>query len=501
MVSAGPQRASTGGGGGSGGGSSSSSSSEDSMKPAELPDLAVWQPISLVPARLRSSRHSVWDANALEDTVSTLDDPWSLLSAASKLLVEKSQGKRPESEQGALYSQRDADISALAPVKGLPLEWLPQQSLRSFGLRNLGNTCYANAVIQALLHTPPLVLKALSDGCASATPHTGFFDAMAAFVRLCRQLLVVRPSGTNAVAPTEIIRNLPAICRRYRVGRQEDAHEFLRFLLESIARSCSRRGERRLPSQQVSSDELVASDCNHGTGWITRIFGGLLRSRVICRTCQHKSYRTERFLDLSLDFRQSASISKCLEHFAATELLAGRNRYDCAACHGYSDAEKQIRIRQAPVVLTLHLKRFHALRKLSGVVRFSEWLDLRPYMAEEFVAGPVMYRLFAVIVHEGHSLSSGHYYAFVRSASGAWLRCDDEHLSRVGIGSVFAQQAYLLFYLRVDAVPGESAIETSEVSTATSEPDTKSSGGVSTAPDFQARRSKKPRSEVKRFES
>lgn len=406
-----------------------------------------WQPITLAPARLRSSRHSAWDAAALTDTVSELQDPWSILSTESRRLIEKSQTERHTRVHDSSADAEDSLVEFLAPAEGLSLSWQSAAGLRSFGLRNLGNTCYANAVLQALLHSPPLVSSLLSGDHQSEHEPGSPFDATRALTCLCKQMQVTRPSNANLLAPSDIVRNLPTICRRYRVGKQEDAHEFLRYFIDCMANASSRCN--RSPSKRSPNNELMASESDvHGGTLVTRIFGGLLRNRIVCQECQHVSQRTERFLDLSLDVRQAASVPKSLERFTASEMLTGRNRYSCPRCRCHRDAEKRLCIRRAPVVLTLHLKRFIAHRKLSGFISYPEWLDLRPYMVEEFDGGPILYQLYSVIIHEGHSLHSGHYYAYVRSPSGTWLRCNDEHLSRVAVGVALVQPAYLLFYLR-----------------------------------------------------
>lgn len=63
-------------------------------------------------------------------------------------------------------------------------------------------------------------------------------------------------------------------------------------------------------------------------------------------------------------------------------------------------------------------------------VDFEPTLDLSPYMSKP-PAVPALYDLYAVLVHSGHSLHSGHYYSFVRSGTGMWHVCDDTNVSQV----------------------------------------------------------------------
>lgn len=162
-----------------------------------------------------------------------------------------------------------------------------------------------------------------------------------------------------------------------------------------------------------------------------------------------------------------------------------------------SPAVKAITLHSTPRVLVLQLKRFeyHAAgRKISRKVDFGTELDVSPYTsaaadakkipfskqqqgqrqqkndskkrkaaaaAEEEEGGslPVpaastssqtRYALSGVLVHSGHSVSSGHYTCFVRAGNGLWHGCDDDHVSQVSERVVLAQRAYILFYVRND---------------------------------------------------
>lgn len=72
----------------------------------------------------------------------------------------------------------------------------------------------------------------------------------------------------RVVSPASIVKNLRAIGRSFRLGRQEDAHEFARYLIEAMQKD-SLRG-RKVPA-------AVAE-----TSFVSQVFGGCLRSQVKC---------------------------------------------------------------------------------------------------------------------------------------------------------------------------------------------------------------------------
>jgi ubiquitin carboxyl-terminal hydrolase 36/42 len=66
------------------------------------------------------------------------------------------------------------------------------------------------------------------------------------------------------------------------------------------------------------------------TSWVHKIWGGRLRSRVHCTSCNANSDTFDTFLDLSLDIgKQTASVQDALKGFAREDRLEGKNKYKC----------------------------------------------------------------------------------------------------------------------------------------------------------------------------
>ncbi|KAJ2922096.1 hypothetical protein H1R20_g15009, partial [Candolleomyces eurysporus] len=308
------------------------------------------------------------------------------------------------------------------------------------GLYNQGNTCFLNSALQCLLHTPPL-LNVLNlhtkDSCRSDK-----------FCMTCSLRLVAGQahSSRTSFAPTAITNRLQTIAKHLRKGRQEDTHEFLRYAIDALQKAC-------LVGHPPKIDPKLAE-----TTWVHKIFGGRLRSRVTCRDCGYNSDTFDRILDLSLDIFKTDTVKDALKKFVAIDYLKGADKYKCEKCKKPVVAEKRFTIHEAPVVLTVHLKRFSPLgRKIAHQVEYDEKLTLRPYMSEgEF--GP-SYSLYGVICHAGSGPNSGHYYAFVKSRDGRWWEMNDESVSSVSNPPLNRKSAYMLFYLRDKGQRLEAAVK------------------------------------------
>lgn len=319
------------------------------------------------------------------------------------------------------------------------------------GLSNLGNTCFLNSVLQCLMYTAPLaeflLAREHSRRCACAK---GEFCGLCVLERLTRQAFESGHGSSKSLAscgairPVELVSSIRAVARHFRPGRQEDAHEFLRYLLEAMQRAALSPGGTSTSLDPRSRETTV----------INRIFGGYLQSTVSCDTCRHVSRTFDHFLDLSLEVRTCDSVSAALRLFTTPELLTRGNRYRCEACHRLTDAHKQFSIYKAPEVLTLQLKRFsvnlHTGQpgKLSRPVDFPERLDISSAMSDPDHGTSSHYRLYAVIVHEGASCNSGHYHAFVRNSTDIWHSMNDSSVHQVSLATVLKQRAYILLYQR-----------------------------------------------------
>uniref|UniRef100_A0A2K5EF55 Ubiquitin carboxyl-terminal hydrolase n=1 Tax=Aotus nancymaae TaxID=37293 RepID=A0A2K5EF55_AOTNA len=198
---------------------------------------------------------------------------------------------------------------------------------------------------------------------------------------------------------------------------------------------------------------------------------------------------------------KECSVQSCLYQFTSMELLIGNNKLLCENCTEnkqkyqeetslaekkvegvYTNARKQLLISAIPVVLILHLKRFHqaglSLRKVNRHVDFPLTLDLAPFCSatckNASMGDKVLYGLYGIVEHSG-SMRGGHYTAYVRvrtpsrkltehitkkknvpglkeadsESAGQWVHVSDTYVQVVPESRALSAQAYLLFYERV----------------------------------------------------
>uniref|UniRef100_A0A673MMY3 Ubiquitin carboxyl-terminal hydrolase n=1 Tax=Sinocyclocheilus rhinocerous TaxID=307959 RepID=A0A673MMY3_9TELE len=388
-------------------------------------------------------------------------------------------------------------------------------SLQPRGLINKGNWCYINATLQALIACPPMyhLMKSIPLFTEIQRPCTST-PMMDNFVRLVNEFSNMPvPSKAKQQAagekimkdlrvgapfePTHIYKLLTLIKSSLsEKGRQEDAEEYLGFILNglheemlALKKLISPQEEKAPtpngPESQPGVEEGPAEKEEEGSDdeWeqvgprnktsitrqadfirtpITDIFGGHIRS-VVYQQSSKESATLQPFFTLQLDI-QSEKIRTVQE---ALEILVARE-----SVQGYTTKSKQeieisrrVTLEELPPVLVLHLKRF-VFEKTGGCQKLVKNVDypvdleiskdlLSPGVRGKTLKGQRTYRLFAVVYHHGNSATGGHYTTDVfHIGLNGWLRIDDQVVKIINQHQVVKQTAertaYLLYYRRVD---------------------------------------------------
>ncbi|XP_075301108.1 ubiquitin carboxyl-terminal hydrolase 21 isoform X2 [Opisthocomus hoazin] len=345
------------------------------------------------------------------------------------------------------------------------------------GLRNLGNTCFMNAVLQCLSSTKPLRDYCLRRDFQQEQPPgprapqeltEAFADVIAA---------LWHPDSSEAVNPGRFKAVFQKYVPSFTGYSQQDAQEFLKFFMDRLHVEINRKG-RRTPS--ILSDtrrtptledlETLSDDERANQMWkryleredskIVDLFVGQLKSCLKCQACGYRSTTFEVFCDLSLPIPKKSfaggkvSLHDCFSLFTKEEELDSENAPVCDKCRQRTRSTKKLTIQRFPRILVLHLNRFsttrYSIKKCSVFVDFPlQQLNLREFASEK--AGSPVYSLYALCNHSG-SVHYGHYTAFCRDPAG-WRVYNDSRVSPISENQVPSSEGYVLFY-ELEEPPG-----------------------------------------------
>ncbi|XP_067647794.1 ubiquitin carboxyl-terminal hydrolase 36 [Eurosta solidaginis] len=323
----------------------------------------------------------------------------------------------------------------LYPRENVIIGW--KNSVRKWqvgvGMMNVGNTCYLNSTLQALFHVPSLANWLLSDA-----KHTQECESPDNCI-ICAMVKTLEASQTNqsAIRPYLVYSKLKFICKHLLMGRQEDAHEFLRYLVEAMEKSYLTRYRNYKELEQYSKE----------TTPLNQILGGYLKSAVRCLACGHVSVTFQHFQDLLLDIRKADTVEEALEGYFSRERLEDMG-YKCEACKKKVSATKQFSLERAPIVLCIQLKRFSVMgTKLNKQITIKPRIDLSKFVTRKDIGGEQLtYKLVAMVTHLGASQHCGHYTAIGLTESGTYYNYDDSYVRPISVQNVCNTNAYIIFY-------------------------------------------------------
>lgn len=317
----------------------------------------------------------------------------------------------------------------------------PENASSLSGLENQGVTCYQNAALQSILHQPAVGVY-LQEVLENKHPQINKKSVTYELANLFQKMT----SKKSSVFPAKMIRRLDDINPMLSEWQQEDSHEYFMSLIS------------RLQEDSVPKGQKLRSSIIHD------IFGGSVEQKVKCLRCQAVSTTSQDFYDLPVYFSKSEETSEyTLEQSVKDffqpekiELESGKGKrtqgYECEKCQKATNAIKSIAIDEAPEHLTVHIKRFKmegTAKKVKDLINYPTILDLTNYKSSQKDEN-LIYKLSAVVLHEGRTVSSGHYVAYARDVNNKWLLYDDDLKDTADEKDVENNaSAYILIYSRL----------------------------------------------------
>ncbi|XP_008296520.1 ubiquitin carboxyl-terminal hydrolase 2a isoform X2 [Stegastes partitus] len=327
------------------------------------------------------------------------------------------------------------------------------------GLKNLGNTCFMNSILQCLSNT-----HSLRDYCLHNSHRRDLNNnsrtntaLMEEFAKLIQTMWT--SSSSEAVSPSEFKTQIQRYAPRFVGYNQQDAQEFLRFLLDGLHNEVNRVTVRprgtvedfdHLPDEEKGK-KMWSKYLEREDSKIVDLFVGQLKSSLTCSHCGFCSTVFDPFWDLSLPIAKGygeVSLMDCMRLFTKEDVLDGDEKPTCYRCKARRRCTKKFTIQKFPKILVLHLKRFSEARRTSKLSTFVNFpmkdLDLREFASENSINA--VYNLYAVSNHSGTTMG-GHYTAYCRNPnSGEWYTFNDSRVTPMSSSQVRSSDAYVLFY-------------------------------------------------------
>jgi ubiquitin carboxyl-terminal hydrolase 8 len=336
------------------------------------------------------------------------------------------------------------------------------------GLANLGNTCFLNSVIQALLQTSELhqVIESIP-----SVPNPRSANVNHLLTYECKALLKMMAEKNQIIAPKRFVQVVQLVSTIkgnpvFSDYAQNDVSEFLVFLFDCIHSALAKPAQVIIRGNVKSQIDEIATKCYEtvrdtyaqGYSQIYSKFYGMSFIEIVAKddVTRVLSRKFEHYflLDLSLPPAEvkSPSLYDCLDQFTSPELLEGENAWYNEKTKTKQSVYKKTSFWNFPEVLIINLKRYKDIvRKDQRLVECPVTTELNLSKYSVCYKSPnYRYKLYAVCNHSGASILGGHYTACVNPAEhpGQWFHCNDTMVTPLRIHQVVTNQTSCLFYRR-----------------------------------------------------
>lgn len=379
--------------------------------------------------------------------------------------------------------------------------WYPDYSrthIQLHGLINRSNWCYINASLQALLAIPTIYhffksLKEFLNENAKVTS-TPLTDSMISFFNRFDPIEVIHTPGKRdsdelnygaAYEPKGVYEVLSVMKSTLsEKGRQEDAEEFLSFLLNGIHDelvALSKLAQPKSKAPELTNGDVHHSESEDEDAWeevgpknkvrttrkaviegslMKHVFGGVICSSVL-QTGVKESSTFQPFFTLQLDIQSEniQTLSNAIEFYFMKEKLQG---FTCSKTKTEVEASRRISLEELPLMFIFHLKYFVFDRK-GGSQKLHKEIEIpvdleipRDIISNSKVvalSNMRRYKLHAIVYHHGRHAAGGHYTAAVHHGNPCgWVHFDDNQIKSINMNEnkhLEGSVPYLLFYERI----------------------------------------------------
>ena len=344
------------------------------------------------------------------------------------------------------------------------------------GLKNFGNSCYSNVIIQILTSIPDFI-NVLYKRYSLVENEDDLFVDYPILSRVIEIMSNYKSKNTSLAS-----NYLQDIVYKFDItGSQNDAHEFLVFLLDRLniellnienkykiinnsneMNNNNINKEKEEPKEEPKYDDEEEDEWeevkkggktmkqtnsikNFKTSILGEVFQGILKQDIIQKGNSKSNCQIEPFFTLHLD-NEEPSIENMFEKFFKKKQIEDSG-----------DKYIQSFLEKCPNIFIVNAKGFFYDKKNKTIVKikkeliFGEKLILKKeYVSPHLRNKNIEYELIGIVVHKGNLATEGHYICYCKdNKDKTWFYLDDNKVIKVSEDLLHKLRPYILFYKKL----------------------------------------------------
>lgn len=245
-------------------------------------------------------------------------------------------------------------------------------------------------------------------------------------------------------------------------GEQNDPHEFMTFLLDTMHKAKANKAVIALPANYENMDPYFKLYFTHIKTVYQNDFSMFVKNfYYYILNCIECSKCNKQYLDicsngimcvpmpLNWESNNNIKLEECIHEMFKVEGID----YTCANCGNNQNNRIDRKLLTKPKTLIITIKRYgkigKILAKINKMIHYPETMNLHKYFCGIKMED---YHLYAIINHVGQ-LGGGHYYSYVKDYNkehqyeNKWYVCNDANVQEIPFENVMSSNnAYMLFY-------------------------------------------------------
>ena len=327
------------------------------------------------------------------------------------------------------------------------------------GLKNIGSTCYMNAILQCFLHISELSIYFLDEYpkdqqlLLKINKQASTGDISRAFFNLVAGVNDEQSSIKNKdFSPSDFKRSLEIQNPKFKKFEENNLKDFILYLLQIMHKELNYYGNinKKLnnnPNQYnlyETYNHFISNYNTNNFSKISQLFYGTYKYTTTCNACKNELYYFQKFEFISFKtFYYYNNKFNILDGFKVNS-IPNSQKFKCDYCKSFQQAETSCKIFEPPLKLLINIDYGKDKLYQPSTIEYEDEIDITNFVDFDYKQ-KIKYKIIGICSR----LENGQYIAYCRhKEKDIWYSFNDSLCTECNKYDTYRGNPYLLIYER-----------------------------------------------------